>query len=207
MAPHAEESVVVSYSPQKIISKHTLNPFNVGRQSLPDCYEPGRTQVTAYEPYEFEHLSPRFPLFKWDPLEEIPYSDRGLQGDPKFRNLLEAADDVFDYTPKIGTEITGVNLAGLTDSQKCDLARLIATRGVVFFRDQDDFDIQAQRELGTFYGSLHKHATTAMPKQEGLEDVHVVWNTENSVDQRAVYSPTFLWHSDVCSPTQTSFFG
>lgn len=44
-----------------------------------------------------------------------------------------------------------------------------------------------------------QHATTATPKN-GLEDVHVVYTGDNSVDQRALFSPSFLWHSDVSHP-------
>ncbi len=85
----------------------------------------------------------------------------------------------------------------LTDPQKNDLARLIATRGVVFFRNQKNFGIDDQRELGQYFGQLHKHATTAVPRREGLEDVHVVYTGEGSPDLRALFTPTFLWHSDV----------
>ncbi|OJD24748.1 hypothetical protein ACJ73_03889 [Blastomyces percursus] len=88
------------------------------------------------------------------------------------------------------------------DDQRNDLARLIATRRVVFFRDQDDFDIEAQRDLGRYFGTLHRHATTAMPKKARLEDVHVVYTGHNSVDQRALFSPRFLWHSDVTYEVQ-----
>src|SRR6202011_2273671 len=118
-------------------------------------------------------------------------------GDPTFKNLLANATDVFDYNPKIGTEIYGVDLANLSDAAKNDLALLIATRGVVFFRNQKNFDIDAQRKIGAYYGTLHKHATTAVPKRGDLDDVHVVYTDEKSKDQRAMFTPTFLWHSDV----------
>jgi sulfonate dioxygenase len=84
----------------------------------------------------------------------------------------------------------------LSDAQKNDLVRLISTRGVVFFRNQDDFDIEAQRELGRYFGTLHRHATTAVPPQRGLEDVHVVFTSNKSVDRRAIFTPAFLWHAD-----------
>lgn len=42
-----------------------------------------------------------------------------------------------------------------------------------------------------------QHATTSVPKKEGLEDVHVVFTGDKSVDQRAMFTPSFLWHSDV----------
>ncbi|KAF2754617.1 TauD-domain-containing protein [Pseudovirgaria hyperparasitica] len=159
-------------------------------------YEPGRTHVDTYEEYEHEDLKPHFPDVKWPELEEVSYQDKGIQGDPNFKNLLADATDIFDYNPKLGTEIHGVNLAKLTNAQKDDLARLIATRGVVFFRDQQDLDINAQRELGVYFGTLHKHATTMTP-QNGLDDVHVVYAAEGGKDNRAFFSPSFLWHSDV----------
>ena len=119
-------------------------------------YEPGRTPVERHDNYAHEDLLPSFPDLHWEPLRQIPYEDKGLRGDPKFRNLLRDATAVFDYTPKIGTEIHGISLAKLSDAQKNDLALLIATRGVVFFRQQDDFDIEAQRKLGRYYGQPHK---------------------------------------------------
>ena len=160
-------------------------------------YVPGRTNVEDHGFYEHEDLLPCFPDLHWEPLTEVSYHDRGIQGHHQFRNLLAEATDVFDYNPKIGTEIRGVNLAKLTDAQKDDLARLISIRGVVFFRDQTDLDIDSQRGLGQYFGKLHKHATTSVPRRPGLEDVHVVYTDESSKDQRAKFSPTFLWHSDV----------
>lgn len=79
-----------------------------------------------------------------------------MQGDKEFRALLADATDVFDYTPKIGTEVHGISLAKLNDAQKNDLARLVSVRGVVFIRGQDEFDIEAQRDLGRYFGTLHK---------------------------------------------------
>lgn len=205
MAPHAEDPVRLEYQSE---SWDTLDctstklagstALNGKKRSLADHYTPGRTKIEAHDTYEFEYLRPRFPDVKWEPLKDVEYADKGLLGDPKFRNLLDAATDVVDYVPKIGTEVSGVNLKYLTDAQKNDLARLIATRGVVFFRGQHDFDIDAQRELGQYFGTLHKHATTSVPQREGLEDVHVIYTTDKSLDQRALFTPTFLWHSDVC---------
>lgn len=160
-------------------------------------YQPGRTPVTQYDNYTYEDFLPTFPDIHWPALEETPYEDKGLRGDPKFRNLLRDATGVFDHNPKIGTEIQGVDLSTLDNAQRDDLARLIAYRGVVFFRNQKNFDINAQRDLGRYLGKLHKHATTALPRKPGLEDVHVVYTGDNSGDNRALFTPSFLWHSDV----------
>jgi taurine dioxygenase len=165
--------------------------------STVSSYVPGRTAVEKHDSYDYEDLKPSFPDKRWPPLENVPYNDKALLGDPSFKNLLANATDVFDYNPKVGTEVHGVDLANLSDAAKNDLALLIATRGVVFFRNQKNFDIDAQRKLGTYYGNLHKHATTAVPKRGDLDDVHVVYADEKSKDQRAMFTPTFLWHSDV----------
>ncbi len=211
MAPHAEEPIVNEYHAHKSGPLKTI-PGKLGfrerspieaalaRPRAPDKYEPGHVEVLAQEDYGYGDLQPRFPDIRWEPLKETLYEDKGLLGDPRFRNLLDAAEDVFDYVPKIGTEITGIKLSQLNDAQKNDLARLVATRGVVFFRDQEDFDIEAQRELGSYFGKLHRHATTSMPQKEGLDDVHVIYTTDQSVDQRALFSPSYLWHSDVVDP-------
>ena len=198
MAPFLEEpSIRPTFSSELKFSKATLDP--PARKTLNIPYEPGRTTVEVHDEYEYGDLRPIFPDVHWEPLTEIPYNERGTQGDPQYANLLSDAIDVFDYNPKIGTEIHGINLAKLTDAQKDDLARLISTRGVVFFRNQTDLDIDAQRELGQYFGQLHKHATTSVPRRGDLDDVHVVYTDENSKNQRASFAPTFLWHSDVSS--------
>ena len=176
---------------------HTLSPSVSIKKQSKLVYEPGRTTTEDHPNYEYDDFRPIFPDVHWEQLTEVPYEDRGVQGDPQFRNLLADATDIFDYNPKIGTEIHGVNLKKLTNAQKDDLARLIATRGVVFFRNQTDFDIDAQRQLGEYFGKLHKHATTAVPRRGDLDDVHVVYTDEKSKDQRAKFTSTFLWHSDV----------
>ena len=164
-------------------------------------FTPGHSAVEEEEKtagYEYEHLKPFFPDVTWPPLEEVPYSDKGLLGDPEYKDLLAEATDVFDYTPKIGTEIHGVNLKTLTNTQKNDLARLISYRGVVFFRGQKGFQVEDQLELGRYWGTLHKHATTSVVK--GMDEVHSVYYDKNSLDQRALFAPSHLWHADVGYP-------
>ncbi|KAJ5924532.1 TauD-domain-containing protein [Penicillium verhagenii] len=196
MAPSLEEPIVAS-SPAPIIVP--LKGVAAGNKF---GYVPGRTLVKEYTSYDYDDLLPSFPNIHWKPLEEIEHQDRGISGDPKFRNLLQDASNVFDYNPKIGTEIHGVDLANLTDAQKDDLARLVAYRGVVFFRDQKNLNVDAQRNLGKHFGRLHKHSTTSVPRKGGLEDVHVVYTADNSPDNRALFSPSFLWHSDVTYEVQ-----
>ena len=96
------------------------------------------------------------------PTEPFEFRDRGLDADPAKPHLLNTNDPavtVTKLTPRIGTEIKGLQLSQLTDVQKNELALLIAERGVVVFRDQDFKDIgpQKQKEFGQYFGRLHVH--------------------------------------------------
>ncbi|KAF8466220.1 hypothetical protein BDZ91DRAFT_776575 [Kalaharituber pfeilii] len=148
-------------------------------------------------PYEYSHLLPSFPEISYPPLGPVPYEDKGLLGSPTYHNLLASVGTIKDVTPKIGTEITGLDLAALTDVQKNDLARLIAHRGVVVIRGQKGFTVEQQLELGRYFGVLHKHATTAVPRHSGLEEIHVVYADQTTPEQSPYFPVGYFWHSDV----------
>lgn len=80
--------------------------------------------------------------------------DRGLSADPNLPNLFSNKDvERVDLTPSIGTLIKGLQLTSLTDTQKDELALLVAHRGVVFFRDQN-ITAEQQRAFFDYYGKL-----------------------------------------------------
>ncbi|KAF9040993.1 TauD-domain-containing protein [Hymenopellis radicata] len=151
--------------------------------------------------YRFAQYKPTFPDVSWEPLKEQKVVDRGLHADPAKRSLLDAATKVRHLTPAIGTELQGIDLRQLSDTQKDELALLAAERGVVVFHNQD-IDIYQQLDLARHYGPLHKHATTPIPKV-GLEEVHVVYNDASRRPDPAAFSKLELWHSDV-PPSTTS---
>jgi sulfonate dioxygenase len=99
---------------------------------------------------------------KLPPLEPSEFTDRGISADKAKPNLLPKGDSnvvATKLTPLIGTEIQGLQLSQLTDTQKNELALLIAERGVVVFRDQDFKDIGAEKQkaFGSYFGKLHIH--------------------------------------------------
>lgn len=163
-------------------------------------------------PYKYESLRPAFPNKHWAPLKPFDYQDVGLRANPELKELLSAATAVEHLTPKTGTVLHGIQLSQLTNVQKDQLARLIAYRGVVFFRKQDDFSVKQQLELGRYWGPLHPHAVTAVPRgaeeDPELLDVHIVWADEKKIPTTA-FTQTYLWHSDVSyeeqPPAYTSF--
>ena len=61
------------------------------------------------------------------PVKEFePPKDRAFFADPDKKSLLSAAKEVNKLTPYIGTELVGIQLSQLTDSQKDELALLVA---------------------------------------------------------------------------------
>ena len=94
--------------------------------------------------------------------EDFDFSDRGLKADKAKPNLLGAPNaTVTKLTPRVGTEIRGLQLSQLNNSQKDELALLLAERGVVVFRDQDFKDVgpERQKAFGEYFGKLHIHVS------------------------------------------------
>jgi sulfonate dioxygenase len=54
-------------------------------------------------------------------LKEVEVSDRGLHADPEKKSLFSAAQEVKHLTPAIGTELVGIDLRQLTNTQKDEL--------------------------------------------------------------------------------------
>jgi len=58
-----------------------------------------------------------------------PPKDRAFLADPAKRSLLTSTAKVKNLTPYLGTELVGIQLSQLTDSQKDELALLVAEVG------------------------------------------------------------------------------
>ncbi|KAH7463511.1 putative alpha-ketoglutarate-dependent sulfonate dioxygenase [Phytophthora ramorum] len=167
-------------------------------------------QEVEHAPFTHPELLGEFPTKTYDPIPVLPYNDRALKADPSFKNLLADAT-VTHLEPKIGTEISGLQLHELTDAQKDELALLVAQRGVVFFREQE-ISIEQQLDLGRYYGPLHVHQTVAHAKS--IPQVHVVENSLEVSEKRLEtqlyrHFNQWVWHSDVSyerqPPSYTSF--
>ncbi len=110
----------------------------------------------------------------WNPnadhtsLDGYEYVDKGALADKAKPHLTAAVKalpgaSITRLTPRVGSEITGLQLSQLTDAQKNELALLVAERGVVVFRDQDfkDIGLERQRAFAGYYGRLHVHVGAA----------------------------------------------
>lgn len=124
----------------------------------------------------------------------------GLRADPAKPALTKAATSITNITPRIGTELHGVQLSQLSPAGLDEVALLAAERGVLVFRDQDFADIGPDRQLDLVrhYGPLHKHPTMGYPKGTGPE-FQVVYADETVGTLRDLLGPRAsydLWHVD-----------
>ncbi|KAG2505159.1 hypothetical protein JM18_009517 [Phytophthora kernoviae] len=204
MAPQQQEISSVSTAIPSTPTTHratTTSNSTTAVTSVPIAVKNALNQEVKHSEFEHPELLSAYPETKYDPIPVLPVEDRALKADPTFKNLLTNAT-VTHLAPKIGTELSGIQLHELTDPQRDELALLIAERGVVFFRDQE-INIEQQLELGRYYGPLHVHQNLGHP--EGHHEVLVV---ENSVEtsegflKRQIYDPDNVWHSDVSNERQ-----
>ncbi|KAJ8108417.1 hypothetical protein OPT61_g8190 [Boeremia exigua] len=140
---------------------------------------------------------------KFPPTEVFNFEDRGHHADPHKSNLLSKDNPnlkVTKLTPRIGTEIAGLQLSQLTSAQKDDLALLLAERGVVVFRDQDFKDIgpDAQKRFGQHFGRLHIHPVGAHVKDH-IEFHSIYLGKDNlyRLGRSSAKLTTTGYHSDV----------
>ncbi|KAF8599642.1 alpha-ketoglutarate-dependent sulfonate dioxygenase [Ceratobasidium sp. AG-I] len=158
--------------------------------------------------YKYAGYKPVFPKISWPPYEEQKVVERALNADPAKPNLLKDGVKARNITPAVGSEVTGLDLRQLTDAQKDELALLVAERGVVFLRKQEA-SIHDLLSIGRYYGPLHKHPSTGVPKEPGLEEVHVVYADYTRRPDTSAFSKFELWHSDVTyeiQPPSTTLF-
>ncbi|TBU34910.1 hypothetical protein BD311DRAFT_745194 [Dichomitus squalens] len=173
-------------------------------------------QPKKEEEYKYAHLLPVFPKDEhYPPLTPFEHVDPGFRAlnHPNPRSFLDNATSVIEITPRLGSEVRGVNLAELDNDGRDQLALEVARRGLVVFRDQQDFidrGPEFYREWGRYFGRLHIHPTSGHP--EGVPELHLVYRDQNTtynfeLDDR-ITSTT--WHSDVSyelqPPGLTTFF-
>ncbi|ORY35501.1 hypothetical protein BCR39DRAFT_567766 [Naematelia encephala] len=159
--------------------------------------------------YPYNDLLPHNPR-RSHPDPPLPYydiTDRGHFADPDHSRLRAAVEAkggrIKDLGICVGTVVEGdVKLEDLSQEARDDLALLVAQRGVVFFRKQHSLTIEDQRALGQHFGPLHTHATYAVPRRGGLDDVVVVYSDRDSRPDLYAFSRAELFHSDVTYEVQ-----
>lgn len=151
------------------------------------------------------------PNQKYPPLQPFEHYEHGKDADTSFPELLAEGVAVNHLTPTIGTEIRGVQLSSLSNAGKDQLARFVAERKVVAFRDQDfaDLPIEKALEFGGYFGRHHIHPTSGSP--EGHPEIHLVHRGEGDKTHETFFenrTSSVAWHSDVSyeqQPPGTTF--
>lgn len=156
------------------------------------------------------------PNEKYPPLKFHKYNDPGLRADSDFPNLFPQGEEnhfkTKKITPKLGTEIRGVQLSSLSNAGRDELALLVAQRGIVIFRDQDFGEKGAAHasEFGKHYGRPHIHQTSGHP--ENYSNLHITFRRPDREEFLRVFKDAHSsigWHTDVSyelQPPSYTFF-
>ncbi|KAF7367291.1 TauD domain-containing protein [Mycena sanguinolenta] len=165
--------------------------------------------------YRYSHLLPHFSRDTYPPLTPFAFSDPGLRAleHPNPRAFLQNATNVVELTPRLGTEVHGINLAELDSDARDELALEVARRGLMVFRDQHDFidrGPEFYKQWGSHFGRLHIHPTSGHPA--GYPEIHLVYRDANSTFNFEISDSitSTVWHTDVSyelqPPGLTTFF-
>lgn len=141
----------------------------------------------------------------YPPYEEIDVEDRAKYADRDYPNLLpkdrlrSGEIKIKLITPKIGTEIHGVQLSTLSNKAKDELALLSSIRGVVVFRNQDFANLGPQKvkDWHKYYGPLHIHPTSG--QVENHPEIHLVYRRSNDETMKNYFKNNLnstSFHSD-----------
>ena len=99
--------------------------------------------------------------------------------------------DIRRYSPALGAEIRGINLAdGIDDDTYRAIRRALLEHQVLFFKDQDEIPPGVQVDIGRKFGELHFHP--AAPQMAGFPEVF-----EIHVHRDSKIANGEFWHSDV----------
>ena len=93
-------------------------------------------------------------------------------------------------TPAIGAEISGVDLAALSNAEASALHDALMAHQVIFFRDQK-MSVEQHKALGRLFGELLVHPA-AKAELEGHPEIRVV-----HADETTKIATGEVWHSDL----------
>ncbi|KAI5780122.1 hypothetical protein EDC01DRAFT_287247 [Geopyxis carbonaria] len=197
MAPH-----VTPISP-------TLSATSSTPSSLPDeVYDinvPFRTDALAARPKVAAHV--RYPMYLpvWEKaffptLPPFDFFDPALRADVYKPNLLRPGVKATNLSPKMGTELTGLQLGDLSSDAKDELALLVSERKAVVFRDQDfaNWGPTAQEDFAKHFGKLnYQPVTGAIPDHPAFHIIYRDGNQEEISKYFEQKSTANIWHHDV----------
>ncbi|PUU75026.1 hypothetical protein B9Z19DRAFT_996566 [Tuber borchii] len=143
-------------------------------------------------------------LPKWEPVffppcPEFDFLDPALRADKDKRTLLKDAQ-IKHISPKMGSELSGVQLSSMSDAAKDELALLVSERKCVVLRDQDfaDWGPASQQNFAEYFGKPnYQPVTGSVP---GFPAFHIIHRDGNQAEIDKFFEhklTSTLWHQDV----------
>lgn len=212
MAPSAVETITVPQTEAPGAIKGTFTGGVAAYKELaPVGYQKTVEEEGERKAKHIDYLPTWNPAQKYAPLQPFQHYDHGKDADPSYPELLGSGVSVEELTPTIGSEVKGVQLSKLSSAGKDQLARFVAERKVVAFRDQDfaDLPIQEAKDYAQYFGRHHIHPTSGSPV--GHPEVHIVHRGEGDKLAEQFFqlrTSSVAWHSDVSyeqQPPGTTF--
>lgn len=214
MAPSAVETITVPVSEAPVLKLHSTQSGTGDYKELSTRGFDKESEAgkKGWQAAKYPNYLPTWnPNQKYAPLQPFEHYEHGKDADTSYPDLLPAESKVTDLTPTIGSEVRGVQLSKLTKEGKDQLARYVAERKVVAFREQDfaELNIQDALDFGGYFGRHHIHPTSGSP--EGHPEIHLVHRAagDKSADEFfASRTSSVAWHSDVSyeqQPPGTTF--
>jgi len=151
--------------------------------------------------HKYKQYMPNWDKVFFPPLPPFEFTDPALRADIHKRNLLRPGVRTTELSPKMGTELSGVQLSQLSDQAKDDLALLVSERKCVVFRDQDfaDWGPENQQNFAKHFGKAnYQPVTGSVP---GFPGFHIIYRDGSNQEEVARFfeqkSSASLWHHDV----------
>lgn len=161
-----------------------------------------------------EYLPSWDPTQKYAPLKFFKHEEPGARADKSFPNLFPKDKDfqLKKITPKLGTQVSGIQLSELTPDGKDELALFVAQRGVAVFRNQN-WAHKGPKFIADYtrhFGRLHIHPTSGAPR--GSPELHITYRRSDPDEFERTFAHknnNVGWHSDISyelQPPGTTFF-
>lgn len=126
----------VAMAPHVVPSSPTMEP----QDEVYDINVPFKESASSKEHYtksKYPQYLPTWEKVFFPPCPEFDFVDPALRADITKPNLLQPGVKVTPLSPKMGTELHGIQLTQMSDDAKDELALLVSERKCVVLRDQN----------------------------------------------------------------------
>ncbi|KAL0633121.1 hypothetical protein Q9L58_007960 [Maublancomyces gigas] len=186
MAPHSTE-------PSDEPASYDINlPYKPAAST-----EQGRKKS---KPTRYSQYLPTWEPTFFPPCPEFEFYDPALRADKEKRNLLGGGAVLKHISPKMGSELSGVQLSEMSDAARDELALLVSERKCVVLRDQDFADCgpaDQQSFMAHFGKPNYQPVTGSVP---GFPGFHIIYRDGNQAEIDKFFEhklTSTLWHQDV----------